>query len=822
MRNLMFLLYFVFLSISSAVASTLTGTVTDSETGQPLSGAHILIDPTVSGGSQSSDDRGAFVINGLQDGVKYTVSASYLGYRVAKESFVASHLNPSVALTLKPMILHTSDVVYTASRATEGETPASFTDLSGKQIREKYWAQDIPPLLSSLPGVYAYSEGGTGIGYTYLKVRGFDHKRVGVTINNIPLNDPEDGVVYWVDIPDLAANLQDVQLQRGVGFSNQSMEGFGGSLNLVTLTPGLDSPGITVNAGLGSFNTRKWSAAYNSGIVNNTYGFYGRFSKITTDGYRERSAAVLWSYFLTGVRYGHSTRLTVNIYGGNELTQAAWDAAPESELKKDRRYNPITYSNTIDNFSQPHYELLHEWQPGDHWTVENNLFYIHGLGYYEQYKDGSDLVAFGYQPFFRDGSLITETNLVNQKWVTKDHFGWTPRATWEHPTGTLQFGGDLQYYKGMHEGYVIWADAIPVDSEPRNRYYHYFGEVHKGGLFVQENHIVTDKLRVIGDLELRLQRYLFRQYADGNFVGDELNRFTVDYAFFNPKFGVNYAINDELSSYLTAGLSHRAPVNDEYWDTWTGPDDLGNDPLFATSDTVRSGSTVKYIQWSDPTINPERVLNLELGASWKRNNINFKIDGYWMDFRNEIVPAGGIRDGSPVTDNAKRSLHRGIELEASYKPERGLIGWLYLTLSSDVLVDYTVNEAQYDDNWNLLGVNAVSLDGNRIALFPSVMVSSGIGYRLRDAQVTIDAQHLGKQYLDNTQSENHIIAPSTVVGLSASLRLPHLIPYATLEASLRVNNLLNTEYETSGYVYGENYYYVGATRNLFFGLSTTF
>ncbi|MFH0881553.1 MAG: TonB-dependent receptor [bacterium] len=822
MRNHLLFLIFILLLTTTAVAADLTGIVSDAETGTPLSGAHILVDPRVMGGSQSSDEQGTFVLAGLEPGKKYTVSASYLGYRVAKVTVIADTSISPITLSLKPIILRSSDVVYTASRATEGETPASFTDLSGKQLREQYWAQDIPPLLSNLPGVYAYSEAGTGIGYTYLKIRGFDHKRVGVTINNIPLNDPEDGVVYWVDIPDLAANLQDVQLQRGVGFSNQSSEGFGGSLNLVTLTPGIDNPGITVNAGIGSFNTRKWSAAYNSGIVNNTYGFYGRFSKIQSEGYRDRSAADLWSYFLTGVRYGHNTRLTINVYGGVEVTQAAWDAAPESGLAANRRFNPITYDNTIDNFSQPHYELLHQWQPSEHWTVENNLFYIHGVGYYEQFKDGRDLFDFGYQPFTRDGSLVTETDLVNQKWVYKDHFGWTPRATWEHPNGTLQLGGDWQYYTGKHEGFVIWADNPPEGSDPRNRYYHYAGEVHKGGLFVQENHILTDKLRVIGDLEMRLQRYIFRQYAEGNFKGDQLNRFTVDYTFLNPKIGLNYSFTRELSSYLTAAMSHRAPVNDEYWDVWSGPDDLGVDPLFQTPDTVRSGSKVRYIKWSDPSIDPERVVNLEVGASWMKNDVNLKLDGYWMDFHNEIVPAGGIRDGSPVTDNAKRSLHRGIELEASCKPERGLIGWLYLTLSSDVLADYTVNEAVYDDDWNLVGVNAVTLDGNRIALFPSIMASVGVGYRIRDAQVTVDVQHLGKQYLDNTQSEDRTIDPSTVVGLSASLRLPRLIPYATLEANLRVNNLLNEEYETSGYVYGENYYYVGATRNVFLGLSALF
>lgn len=312
------------------LASEISGVVVDRMTGEPLTGANVLITPSAGQQGVSTGADGQFQFEGLSPEDSYVVSASYLGYRVSKREITPSIQGKTLTLALQPMIMRSDDVVYTATRASEGETPASFSNITGEEIREQYWAQDIPPLLSALPGVFAYSEAGNGIGYTYLKVRGFDQKRVGVTVNNIPLNDPEDGVVYWVDIPDLAANLQDIQLQRGVGYSNRgSSGGFGGSLNLVTATPGINDSGLELTGGVGSFNTRKWSSAYNSGIVDNTYGFYGRFSRIQSDGYRDRSASDLWSYFLTGVRYGLNTRTTLNVYGGIEETQAAWDAAPK-------------------------------------------------------------------------------------------------------------------------------------------------------------------------------------------------------------------------------------------------------------------------------------------------------------------------------------------------------------------------------------------------------------------------------------------------------------------------------------------------------------
>jgi len=823
MRNLILAPFYLLLLFSTVFGSELSGIVRDAETNRPLVGAHVQLDPHFVGTTQVTDDSGGFTITGLIPGETYRLSASYLGYRVSKRTIEATRSYLKTELRLEPILLSTSDVVYTVTRATEGETPSTFTDLSGKRLREQYWSQDIPPLLSTLPSVYAYSESGAGIGYTYLKIRGFDHKRVGVTVNNIPHNDPEDGVVYWVDMPDLAANLQDVQLQRGVGYSTQGSSGaFGGSLNLVTLTPGVSEPGFTLSGGTGSYNTRKWSTSYNSGIVNNTYGFYGRFSKILSDGYRDRSGSDLWSYFLTGMRYGEKSRLTINVYGGVEETHAAWDATAESDLEQSRTYNPITYENTIDWFTQPHYELHHEWQPSDDIVVETGLFYIHGTGYYEQYKEDRDLYDFGYTVSETNGDP-TSSDLVNQKWVYKDHYGWTPRLRWEHSGGILQIGGDLQYYTSEHEGFVIWAQTLPDGTEPHHSYYRYTGEITKGGLFVQENYEISDRIRAIGDLEMRMQQYTFKQLQAGNFRSSELNRFTVDHTFLNPKLGLHYQLSPVIGSYMTLGLMHRAPVIDEYWDTWSGPDNLGVDPLFSTADTVRNGSSVSYVEWSKPAIDPERVINLEAGASWKHGDLTLKLNGYWMDFLNEIVPAGGVRDGSPITDNADRSIHRGIEIESSFRPESGFTSWLSISLSSNKLVDYTAFEAEYDDDWNLLGVSGIDLGGNNIALFPSRLISAGLGYKMGAGSLTLDIQHVGKQYLDNTQNEERTIDPSLVMGMTLSLAFPELwIPEAEIGLSLRINNLLDEEYETSGYYYGENYYYVGATRNYFLGVNATF
>ncbi len=814
MRTLLSFCFALLLPAGVALSGTIQGRVLDATSLAPLSGADVLLSPD--GRGTASDSGGRFTFTGVTPG-RYTVSAGFLGYRVAKRTILLEDGSLEVTLKLAPVFLSGEEVVLTAGRAREGETPSSFTNVSGARLRENYWAQDIPPLLEELPGLYAYSETGMGVGYTHLKIRGFDETRIGVTINGIPLNDPEDGNVYWVDMPDLAASLQDVQVQRGIGYSNYGTGGFGGTLNLLTTTPSLSKPSLRAGLGAGSFNTRKASLSYTSGLVENTYGFYGRFSRVQTAGYRDRSQAELWSYFLSAARYGERSLLRLNVFGGPELTHAAWDASAESDIEKNRRDNPITYENTIDNFNQPHYELHHQFDLTPNLNVTNSLFYIRGEGYYEQLKENKKLADFGYQPFTRDDTEIERTDFVNRKWVKKDHLGWVSRVNLEHDSGTLQAGWDAQWFESDHYGYVLWGRNLPPDAEARHRYYRYQGGVRQGGAFLHEVYRPSDRWRFIGDLELRLRSYRFEQLPVANFQGDEVNRFTVDYAFFNPKFGATCRVSDELSLFASAGLSHRAPTDDEYWDVWDGPDNLGVDPLFNRADTVRSGGSVVRVEWSDPRVEPERLVDIELGGSWGRGPLRVKANGYWMDFRNEIIPAGGVRDGSPVTDNADRSVHRGIELEAHYRPNHGFFTWGTLTLSDDRLQDFVIHE--YDSDWNVVEID---LSGNRIALFPSLMTVAGAGYRSRHLSGWVDARHVGKQYLDNTEDESRMVDPFTLVGLTLTFhpQVERVLP--GWELSLRVNNLFDTEYETSGWYdawAGENFYFVGAERSFFLSLT---
>jgi len=361
MRSLVFCFLASWCGLHAAVpAATLSGIVRDAETGAPVTAAVIHLDNTPHG--TLADENGAFTLSGLPAG-RHIVTVGLIGYRLHKQRVTLGDEPLSLLIALRPEVLPGQTVVVTASRVKDRETPVTFTNLPREEIARTYSVQDVPVLLQSLPSIHAYSDAGNGVGYSYLSVRGFSQKRVNVLINGIPQNGPTSHEVYWVDLPDVLSNVQDIQVQRGVGSSLYGSSAIGGSINVIT-TNFNPERSVTAFAGAGSYGTRKLSVAFNSGLVDDSYAMFGRFSRITSDGYREQSWSDLWSYFLGVRRFDPSMTTTLLVYGGPEKTHLAYNGVTRAYLegtvtgnaRADRRYNPLTYENEIDTFNQPHYE----------------------------------------------------------------------------------------------------------------------------------------------------------------------------------------------------------------------------------------------------------------------------------------------------------------------------------------------------------------------------------------------------------------------------------------------------------------------------------
>ena len=317
---------------------------------------------------------------------------------------------PTIPDTLA-RIVDLPEVNVSTARAGE-RAPVARTTLGRAELRERNWGQDTPMALATLPGAYAYSDAGNGIGYSYLSIRGFPQRRISVLVNGVPLNDPESHEVYWIDHPDLLASTAEVQVQRGVGSALYGAASLGGSVNIET-SPFTESPATVASVSIGSYDTRRVMLETNSGRLAGDWNFYGRYSRIETLGYRDASFSKLWSYALSARKRAGPHTVRVNLYGGPEETHLAYLGVPRSTLKgaitgdarRDRRFNPITYANERDHFFEPHYELIHSWTPRERLAFTQTLFWSDGKGYYDEQRFGRNLSDYRLSPWFTADTL---------------------------------------------------------------------------------------------------------------------------------------------------------------------------------------------------------------------------------------------------------------------------------------------------------------------------------------------------------------------------------------------------------------------------------
>lgn len=715
------------------------------------------------------------------------------------------------------------DITVTASRY-DAQHAMNLSNLTAAELDRREPDLELPLLLQGLPGVFAWSDAGGGLGYTYLKIRGFDQRRVGVLFGGIPFNDPEDHQVWWVDMPDLAASVRDIQVQRGVTNSVGGMTAIGGTVNIVAADLA-EAPGGMFSANAGSDGFARQMVSYQTGALGGS-GLKSsiRLSRQESDGYRDRSGHDGWAVFWSGQHDTENSRTRVNVYTGREVTRHAWDAVPASVLRENRRANVETYANAVDDFRQPHYELHHTLWLGDDVELVNRLYAIRGEGYYENYKEGerAGLYSLDLLPGVADS---TELDLVRQKWVRKTHYGWVPHLAWTHGGGRLLVGGDWYTFHSDHWGEVLWAEGFaPADFADGFTYHRYTGDKDAFSLYASERYAVGAGLTVTADLHFQHKRYRFRQQEVKNFTGERLNAYEVTWEFFNPKGVLNWqapgrTLGGTLQLFGSVGVNHREPTDNELFDTWTGGSDLGAVPLFARSRPVLAddGVTVARIEWSDPLVKPEKVVDYELGLAWQGPRLSLTLGGYWMDFTDEIVPYGGVNDdGSSIRGNAGATLHRGVELGLRARVARGHDLTLAASRSWDEFDEFLFHD------WD---GTVYDYAGNPIAGFPDRLAMAAWDAAWPDGLRTrVRARHTGRQHLDNSGLAERTIDPWTTLDLSAWLDLGRA-GWTALDgatAFVHVRNVGDTEYETWGYWYEENWLTPAAGRNYVVGLDCTF
>ncbi|GHS98571.1 TonB-dependent receptor [Bacteroidia bacterium] len=666
------------------------------------------------------------------------------------------------------------------------KTPVAYSNMNKQEIEAFNFGQDIPFLLTLTPSVIATSDAGTGIGYTGFRVRGTDANRINITTNGIPLNDSESHGVFWVNMPDFASSLQDLQIQRGVGTSTNGAGAFGASINMKTGSIPLESYG-EFDGGYGSFNTAKAAFKLGTGIINDHWAFDGRISSITSDGFIDRAGVDLKSYFAQGAYFNENTLLKFITFGGKEKTYHAWDGVPDYILsdifmKDNRSYNPsgymgddengnpLYYKNQTDNYRQTHYQFSLLQKLNSHLNLNAALHYTKGLGYYEEYKTGRTLEEYGLQV-----DDIKKSDLVRRKHLDNDFYGGIFSLDYFRDQWKVSLGGGMNQYDGNHFGKVIWVKEELGNTN--HEYYRSTGKKTDANVYLKANYQVTTDLSLYGDVQYRHIDYSIEGKNDTwDWNNGEMQNLDVHqpFHFFNPKAGLFYQLNKENNVFGSFAVAHREPNRNNYTDA-------------AINEVPQS----------------ERLLDYEVGYKFNNRIFAAGVNLYYMDYKDQLVLTGKVNEiGEPLTSNVPDSYRMGIELLLGAQITNALKWNGNLTLSRNKIKNYT-EYVLVDDGY--APQQADYYGTTNIAYSPDVIANSLFTYRYKSFNAGFQSTYVSKQYLDNTGNDDRSIDSYFV----SNLRLGYdfrLKGIKELSVNLLINNFFNAEYETNGWVWAAYYH----------------
>lgn len=678
----------------------------------------------------------------------------------------------STAITLR-------SVEVTANRAT-AKTPVAYTNMAARQIKEVNDGRDLPFIIQQTPSVVVTGDAGGGIGYSGIRVRGTDPTRINVTANGVPINDSESSRTYWVNMPDIASSLRDVQIQRGAGTSANGAGAFGASINMITDAPGVE-PSAEATLSYGSYNSNRQTVKVGTGAFADSWSADLRLSHIGSDGYIERASSQLWSYMGQLAWMGHGSSVRLLAFGGKERTYMAWEYASREDMKKyGRRYNPCGqytdsagqiayYPDQYDNFAQHHLQLIGAHTFNDHLRMNVSLHYTKGDGYYEQYKTRRTLTDYGLKPFVDSvGNTVKKSDLIRRKFNDNDFGGgvFTLNGSWGRVNAVL--GGGANWFMGRHFGQVMWVRNYVGPINPLQEYYRNNGRKFDSNVYGRGDYSLSEHLSSYVDLQLRHIRYSVRglgDYYDWTQQGPVKFNIRESYTFFNPKAGISYTDRNQRA-YVSWSVAHKEPVRDNFTDA-----DPGQYPR------------------------PERLFDYEAGWSYAEKAWNVGMGLYYMDYRDQLVLSGKLSDtGNPLSVNVPESYRVGMELQGSWRPTAWFDWQANATLSRSRIKNFV--EYVYEDEWT----NPITIDCGTtpIAFSPDVVANNSFNFRHGGWSGSLSTRYVSSQYLNNAASAEAKLDAYCVSDLSAGYTWRNIRGIESLRLGATVYNLFNAKYCNNG------------------------
>ena len=687
------------------------------------------------------------------------------------------------------------DEVIVQSVRVKYSSPISHSNISKSEMSSRNLGQDLPVLLNFLPSVVTTSDAGAGIGYTGIRIRGVSPQSTNITINGIPFNDPESHGTYWVNLPDFTSSIESLQVQRGVGTSTNGSGAFGASINILTDAIS-KNPYAEISNSIGSYNTLKHTVKFSTGQLNDSFELSGRLSKIDSDGYIDRAYSDLKSYFIQGTYNKGNTLIKALTFGGHEKTYQSWDGVSNDQLLENRRQNPLTYENEIDNYKQDHYQLHWNQKLNEKWSTNLGLNYTYGRGYFEQYREADSVDTYGGivdSDTDQNGNLTGTTDLIRRRWLDNNFYVLNASTNYNSSKLNLMFNTSYSTYSGDHFGEVIWARNFSKSSSIRDRYYDGNGKKTDFSLFAKGSLILNNAFEFYADFQLRNINYKTTGYTSDlvNMLLDE------SYSFFNPKFGLSYKLSSQSMVYGSYSRANREPSRSDFE--------------------------------SNENIKPEQLNDFEIGWRFRKDGLRLNINTYYMLYNEQLVLTGELDDvGSPIRTNSGSSYRMGIEAEARIKLSEFFLMNTNVTLSSN----------KNKQTLSKFDGKIVDFGKTNISFSPDFIASNTIVFSPKDnLDISFLSKYVGKQYMGNIDADNSILDSYFVNDLNLNYKINPNKTFKEIIISGLINNILDKEYVSNGYYYtyddtwsvpGQTKtmdgagYYPQATRNFLIGITLKF
>lgn len=647
-----------------------------------------------------------------------------------------------------------------------------------KDLDSRNLGQDLPILLKNQTSIISTSDAGNGVGYTGFRIRGVAGRGINVMMNGVPFNDSESQGTFFVNVPDLTSSASQIVIQRGVGTSNNGVSAFGASINVISKEPE-DKFYFKTDDSYGSFNTYKYSAEVGSGkFWKNRLSVTGRYTDIHSDGYIDRAFSDLNSYNFTALFEEGKTKIRLMAFGGKEKTYQAWNGIDRKTWETNPKYNVSGaiydanwenivgfYDNETDNYRQNHYQLLWEQGINERWNLETTLHYTKGRGYYENYKQGDPYARYNLPDF--NGEEYSD--FIRKKWLNNDFYGIVSTLYGKFENLDVNFGVVGNQYYGRHYGNVtdVFVPQIQEHEYYRNR------SVKNEVAGFAKALIKVNDFEFFGDLQLRNIDYDTKILMEGDGEGANLNK---NWLFFNPKAGVNYKLGNG-KVFFSYAHAQREPNRDD---------------LIANND-----------------VKSEKLHDFEAGLEKQFGKVAFTANLYYMYYLNQLVLNGQISNiGEFIRTNSGKSYRRGIEVGALAKLSKEWEVSGNVSLSQNRNLDFRIeNEA---------GIN--ELGNTEISFSPNVIANLSLKFNpTKNFQFSLMNQYVGKQYLDNTETQDLQLKDYFLTDFNAQYQFK--IAKNDVALKLLVNNVFNQKYVNNGYVYNGPVYFSQAGTNFMFGIS---